>query len=128
MADIDLTLETRQSIIAHLTPRITGAGVYGEFTPANVAWPFVKYGSTTTPYEDSCNDGSVILVDLHVFANGPSTDAVLLLSRQVLAAMSTWTGGDATWTGNIGPLADAPTGESAKWHVVVQFRVETVLP
>ena len=124
MADIDLTLETRQSIIAHLTPRITGAGVYGEFTPANVDWPYIKYNSSTTPYEDSCHDGSVILVDLHVFANGPSTDAVLLLAKQVLAAMSSWTGGDATWTGNIGPLAD--NVEASKWHLVVQFRVETV--
>lgn len=125
MADIDLTLETRQSIIAHLTPRITGAGVYGEFTPANVPWPFIRYSSSTTPYEDSCHDGSVILVDLHVFANGPSTDAVLLLARRVLSAMSTWTDGDATWLGNIGPLADNP--ESTKYHVVVQFRVETVI-
>lgn len=124
MADIDLTLETRRSIIAHLTPRITGAGVYGEFTPANVAWPFIRYNSTTTPYEDSCHDGSVILVDLHVFANGPSTDAVLLLARQVIAAMATWTDGEATWTGNIGPLADNP--EASKWHVVIQYRVVTV--
>lgn len=126
MADIDLTLETRQSIIAHLTPQITVAGgVNGEFTPANVAWPFIRYSSSTTPYEDSCHDGSIILVDLHIFANGPSTDAVLLLAKQVLAAMSSWTGGDATWTGNIGPLAD--NVEASKWHVVVQFRVETVL-
>lgn len=125
MADIDLTLETRQSIIAHLTPRITGAGVYGEFTPANVAWPFIRYSSSTTPYEDSCHDGSVILVDLHVFANGPSTDAVLLLAKQVLAAMSSWTGGDATWTGNIGPLADNP--EASKWHYVIQYSVVNVL-
>lgn len=125
MADIDLTLETRQSIIAQITGAVN-ADVYGEFTPANVAWPFIRYSSSTTPYEDSCNDGSVILVDLHVFANGPSTDAVLLLARQVLVAMSSWTGGDATWLGNIGPLADNP--EASKWHSVVQFRVETVQP
>jgi hypothetical protein len=123
--DIDLTLETRQSIIAHLTPRITGAGVYGEFTPANVPWPFIRYSSTTTPYEDSCSDGSTILVDLHVFANGPSTDAVLRLAKQVIAAMSSWTEGESTWLGNVGPLADNP--EASKWHVVVSFRVETVV-
>jgi len=98
--------------------------VYGEFNPANVAWPFIRYGSTTTPYEATCWDGNTILVDLHVFANGPSTDAVLLLAKQVLAAMATWTDGEATWTGNIGPLADNP--EASKFHVVVQFRVETV--
>lgn len=125
MADIDLTLETRQSIIAHLTPRIVGASVNGEFTPANIAWPFIRYSSTTIPYEDSCHDGSTILVDLHVFANGPSTDTVLGLAKQVLTAMETWTGGEATWTGNIGPLADNP--ESTKYHVVVQFRVVNVL-
>jgi hypothetical protein len=125
MADVDLTLETRRSIIAHLTPRVSGSGVYGEFTPANVPWPFIRYSSTTTPYEDSCHDGSVILVDLHVFANGPSTDSVLGLGKQVLAAMATWTDGEATWTGNIGPLADNP--ELSKWHLVVQYQVTTIL-
>lgn len=125
MADVDLTLETRRSIIQHLTPRITGAGVYGEFTPAKVVWPFIRYSSVTTPYEDSCHDGSVILVDLHVFAGGNSTDLVLGLGRQVLSAMETWTDGEATWLGNIGPLADNP--EASLWHLVVQFRVETVL-
>lgn len=125
MADIDLTLETRQSIIAHLSPRIAGASVNGEFTPANIAWPFIRYSSTTVPYEDSCLDGSTILVDLHVFANGPATDTVLGLAKQVIEAMETWTGGDATWLGNIGPLADNP--ESSKWHVVVQYSVVNVL-
>lgn len=124
MSDVDLTLETRQSIVEHLGPTLGGATVYGEFTTADVAWPFIRYSSRTVPYEDSCKSGSTIAVDLHVFADGPSTDAVLTIAKAVLARMGEWVDGDADWLGNIGPLPDNP--EQSKWHVVVQFSVLNV--
>jgi len=120
MSDVDLTLDARRSIVGHLAGAV-GADVYGEFTPSDVAWPFVRYGGTTVPYEDSCSDGVTLLVSLHVFANGPATDGVLTLARQIVERMESWSGGDATWTGNVGPLADNP--EASKWHVVVQYSV-----
>lgn len=124
MPDVDLTLETRQSIVSHLGPTLGGAVVYGEFTPGDVPWPFIRYGSNTTPYEDSCKVGSTVAVDIHVFADGPTTDAVLALAKLVVARMSSWAGGDADYLGNIGPLADNP--EASKWHVVVQYSVLNV--
>lgn len=124
MPDVDLTLDTRQAIVAHLGPTLGGATVYGEFTAADVSWPFIRYESTSVPYEDSCKTGSTVTVSLHVFADGPSTDAVLILAKQVVARMATFTGADADYLGNIGPLADNP--EATKWHVVVRYSVLNV--
>lgn len=121
MRDVDFTLETRQAVVSHLGPTLGGATVYGEFTTGDVAWPFIRYAGTSTPYEDSCKVGSRVAVDLHVFADGPATDAVLLLAKQVVARMASFTEAEADYLGNIGPLADNP--EATKWHVVVRYSI-----
>lgn len=126
----DYTLQVRQSVVAHLrsyaplTALIAQARIYGEQTPADVQWPFIRYGSTTLPFEATCWSGSQQNVDIHVFANGPFTDAVLRASAQVVEAMKTWSMPgivDAEWLGNIGPLTDDAGPD--KYHVVVQFRL-----
>ena len=129
----DYTLQVRQAVVAHLrsyaplTDLISQSRIYGEQTPADVQWPFIRYGSTTLPFEATCWSGSQQNVDIHVFANGPFTDAVLRASAQVVAAMESWappagTGiVDAEWLGNIGPLTDDAGPD--KYHVVVQFRL-----
>lgn len=128
MSTTDRTLAVRRAVVAHLksyaplTAYISAPSIYGEQPPTNAAWPFIKYSSTTLPYEATCWSGSTHLVSIHVFCNGPFTDAVLNASAAVVEAMKVFDG-DVEWDGNIGPLQDIPVGEASKWHVVVQFRI-----
>lgn len=129
----DLTLNVRRAVVAHLhsyaplTALVSAARIYGEQPPANPQWPFITYSSTTLPYEAVCGSGSQITVSVHVFCNGPYTDAVLQASAQVVEAMRTLDTYECEWIGNIGPLRDSPPDEQAKYHVVVQFRVTEVV-
>lgn len=134
----DYTLQVRRAVVARLkayaplTALIAAASIYGEQAESNPKWPFIRYGSTTLPYDAQCWSGSRHLVDVHVFCNGPYTDAVLAAAAQVLAAMDEWQPPTGTgiveleWAGSIGPLRDSPESEAAKYHVVVQFSVTVV--
>lgn len=116
----DYTLEVRQAVVGHLTQQLTGVDVYGEFVPANPSWPFIRYSSTTLPWEATCYSGSQVAADVHVFANGPSTDQAATIAAEVVQAMGSLVAGEVEWVGNIGPLPDEGPD---KWHIVVQFRI-----
>lgn len=133
----DNTLRVRQSIVAYLrsyaplTALVTSSRIYGEEPPANVTWPFIRYSSTTLPYDATCWSGSTHLVSIHVFCNGPFTDAVLRAAAQVVEAMKAYEPDgtiEVEWAGNIGPLRDSPETEASKYHVVVQFNVTLLAP
>lgn len=131
----DYTLQVRKAVVSHLkgfaplTALVAASRIYGEQPEVNPVWPFIRYDSTTLAYEATCWSGSQHLVNVHVFANGPYTDAVLNAAAQVVQAMATWTPPmgtgvvDCEWVGNIGPLRDSPESESAKYHVAVQFNL-----
>lgn len=133
----DNTLRVRRAVVSHLksyaplTALVASSSIYGEQPPANPAWPFIRYGSTTLPYEATCWSGSTHLVDIHVFANGPYTDAVLNAHAQVIEAMKGFVPDGAIeveWANSIGPLRDSPPAEAAKYHMVAQFNVTLVGP
>lgn len=118
---IDYTLAVRRAVVGHLISNVTlvpAANIYGEFVVANPSWPFIRYSSSTLPWEATCYDGSQVAADIHVFANGPSTDQAANIAAEVVRVMDTLPGAD--WVGNIGPLRDEGPD---KWHIVVQFRI-----
>lgn len=121
---IDYTLAVRQAVVTHLISDMTllpAANIYGEFVKANPPWPFIRYSSSTLPWEATCYDGSQVAADIHVFANGPSTDQAANIAAEVVRVMDSLPGaGEVQWVGNIGPLRDEGPD---KWHIVVQFRI-----
>lgn len=119
----DFTLPVRQAIVARLKAQMTtlpADSIYGEYVPANPAWPFIRYSSSTLPWEATCYDGSQVSASVHVFTSGPSTDEALRIAAEVVSVLEGLPAGEAQWTGNIGPLTDEGPD---KWHVVVNFRV-----
>lgn len=121
---VDYTLEVRRAVVSHLIAGVTlvpAAQIYGEFVTANPPWPFIHYSSSTLPWEATCYDGSQVNADIHVFANGPSTDQAASIAAEVVRVMETLPAGEVQWLGNIGPLRDDAGPD--KWHIVVQFRI-----
>lgn len=111
---------------APLTSLIAAASIYPENPPANAQWPFIRYSSFAQPWGGQDYSGSVHFVDIHVFSNGPGTDNVHNAVAQVIEAIKAMAFpglADHEWLGTIGPLNDAPNGETYKWHSVVQFRM-----
>ena len=128
----EFSLVARRATVSHLksftplTALISANSIYPENTPANAAWPFIRYSSYSAPWTAQCYSGSTMFVDIHVFSNGPGTDNVHNAAAQVLEAMKTldFAGmAECEWQGTIGPLNDAPSGETYKWHSIVQFRI-----
>lgn len=120
----DYTLAVRRAVVGHLNANVTlvpAARIYGEYVVANPTWPFLRYSSTTLPWEATCYDGSQVNADIHVFANGPSTDQAANIAAEVVRVMETLSAGEVQWLGNIGPLRDDAGPD--KWHIVVQFRI-----
>lgn len=120
---VDFTLEVRQAAVARLIAQMTtlpAANIYGEYVPANPPWPFIRYSSSTLPWEATCYKGSQVSVSVHVFTSGPSTDEALRIAAEVVSVLEGLPAGEAEWTGNIGPLPDEGPD---KWHVIVNFRV-----
>lgn len=113
----DYTLAVRQAVVGHLTQQMTDVNVYGEKPPADPSWPFLRYSSSTLPWEATCHDGSQVNFDIHVFANGPFTDQAATIAAGVVDVLE---GFGADWLGNIGPLTDEGPD---KWHIIVQFRI-----
>jgi len=128
----DNSLLVRRETILHLksfaplTSLIAATSIYPENAPANATWPFIRYSAFSQPWGGQDYSGSVHFVDIHVFSNGPGTDHVHNAAAQVIEAMKSleFAGrADREWIGTVGPLNDAPTGETFKWHSIVSFRV-----
>lgn len=128
----DLSLDIRKAIVAHLradtsvTNLVPAERIYGEQPAVSVPdWPFIRFGMPiAAPWEATCYDGSQNRVTLHVFAEGPGTDAVARIAASVVASMGNWepalfedAGGG--WVGTQ-ILEDE---EPEKLHAVVQFDV-----
>ena len=109
-----------------LTALIAAAKIFPENPPSDAPWPRVQYSSFSQPWGGTGYSGSVHFVDAHVFFNGPGTDNVHNAVAQVIEAIKAMSFpglADHEWLGTIGPLNDAPSGETYKWHSVVQFRI-----
>lgn len=132
-------LKVRQAIITRLRQVVPAAGVgmsalsiYGEESPPDPAWPFIRYGlPSETIYEASgWGVGSEQDVTIHAFARGPGMDNVTALAAAVVAALDNsqlaveplgllgidWT--ETTY------LRDTP--EASDYHAVIRFTVGTL--
>ena len=131
----DYSLEVRRSIIAHLqgfgalTSLVAAASIHGEEVPANPDWPFMRYGlSDDDAFEATGWDGSEHAVTLHAFSNGPYTDAVKRIAKQVVKAMETWSAPAGTgivaaeWRGTTTIRDSGPT-EQSKYHSIIRFEI-----
>lgn len=133
---IDNALETRTAIINHfaayspLTALVPASSIYGVRTPAEPAWPFIRFGAPlTTPYEAVCWDGAEHSITVHVFAEGEDDFPVGEIVKQVVEAMKTLTDVNvlfvnSEWvTTNIIP----DNAEATNWHGIVTFNVVSIL-
>ncbi len=128
----DNSLLVRRETVSHLksfgplTALIAAVSIYPENSPSDAKWPFIRYSAFALPWGGTEYVGSQHNVDIHVFSNGPGTDNIHNAAAQVVEAMKSlaFPGlAEAEWLGNVGPLDDAPSGETMKWHTVVSFRV-----
>lgn len=131
----DYSLEVRQSIVARLkafaalTSLVSANSIYGEETAADPKWPFIRYGlSDAAPFEATGWDGSEHDVAIHAFANGPYTDAIEAIARQVVEAMKAWQAPAGTgivsaeWIGKT-VIRDSPPEQKAKYHAIIRFTI-----
>lgn len=127
---IDLSLEIRRAIVAHLradatvTALVPAARIYGEFAVSDV-FPFIRMGyPATAQFEATGWDGSEADFAIHVFADGPGTDAVLTIAKRVVASMTNFAPASID-----GAFADwlrtdvVPDVVPEKLHAIVVFRV-----
>lgn len=131
----DYSLEVRKSIVVHLkafgplVALVAAASIHGEEAPADPDWPFIRYGlSDDAAFEALGWDGSEHAVTIHAFSNGPYTDAVKRITKQVIEAMKTWQAPTGTgivaaeWEGTT-MLRDSGPNEASKYHAVIRFAV-----
>lgn len=127
---IDLSLEIRRAIVAHLkadatvTALVPANRIYGEFA-ASDQFPFIRMGySATAQYEAQGWDGSEGDFAIHIFAGGPGTDAILTIAKRVVASMTAFApasieGAYADWL----RTDVVPDEVPQKLHAIVVFAV-----
>lgn len=123
----DLTLPTRQAIVAHLradtdvTDTAMGVRFYGERTPATVAWPFGRYGQTSLGQLGGA-------IPLHFFSKAQFTDEVATIMAAVVLSLDgkvlTLEGGrklHLTWPDAGGSQIIPDADEANAWHGIVRL-------
>ena len=129
----DFSIEVRKAVLAHLRADITvtalvpAVRIYGEQPAAAVPdWPFIRYGyPIAAPWEATCYDGSEHRATIHAFARGPSTDAVGLITKRIIASMGNFQPAlfqdlGRGWIGS----TILPDGDEAEdFHAVIEFEI-----
>jgi len=129
----DWSLEVRRAFVANLrgaagvTALVSAGYIFGEFVVADIPadQPFIRMGySAGDQFEATGWDGSEHDFTVHVFAPGPSTDAVLTIANAVIAAAENMTVGgidgfSADWVRTI----TLPDEVAERLHAVVTFSV-----
>ncbi len=130
-------LTVRQAIVARLradaalTALVSAVRICGEEVPANLVWPFIRYGMPSeTRYEQSCGEGADQSIDLHVFARGPGMDACTAICAAVRDALA----GDVLAVDPLGLIAIdyiggrvlVDGGEAGAYHGVLQYEITTI--
>lgn len=131
---IDLSLELRKAVVAHLrgdaniTTLVPSAKIYGEFA-ASEDFPFIRIGYASAQGFDATGpwNGSESDLTIHVFADGPGTDAVMTIAKRVVASMANFAPvtislADCEWL-RTDVVPDVVAG---KLHAIVVFRVVAV--
>lgn len=131
----DLSLEIRRAIVAHLradatvTAIVPAERIYGEWpTVTDPEWPFIRMGyADAEAFEASGWSGSESGFTIHVFADGPGTDAVQTIAKRVQRSMENYApmSLDGSWSEwrRTNVMPDVVAG---KLHAVLMFDVTAV--
>jgi hypothetical protein len=130
----DLSLEIRRAIVAHLradasvTALVPAERIYGEWpTVTDPDWPFIRMGySDAAAFEASGWSGSESGFTIHVFAEGPGTDAVQTIAKRVQRSMEAFEPlSVASWSEwrRTNVMPDVVAG---KLHAVLMFDVTAI--
>lgn len=135
MTVADLSLDLRRAVVAHLRADdalialVPSASIYGEFATSDV-FPFIRMGySTATGFETSGGwSGSDHDFTIHVFADGPGTDAVYRICAAVVASMEEFEPAllglpQSEWISTV----VLPDVVAEKLHGVVRYRLAVVI-
>lgn len=129
----DLTFPVREAVVrflraeGSLTALIAASRIYGQEVPPNAEYPYVRFGAPTAlPREWSCEDGSTVTADLHIFARNEAEACVI--AQEIVTVLDDarldlggGRGAVARWTG--GPTMRDPEDEEL-WHAVRTFDYE----
>jgi hypothetical protein len=133
---VDLTFPVREATVAFLraqlslTALIPAGKIFGQMQPPNTPYPFVRFGGPgATPLEYSCQNGSTVAGDLHIFAENEAeaevigTELVLVLDGMHIDLDG---GGnmDVRW---IGAQSLRDPDEADIWHKIESFEFEAGL-
>lgn len=129
---VDLTLDVREAGVvllrgSTLTALMPASSIYGQDTPVNPPYPRVNFGQPATfPLEYSCQDGSTVTADLHVWSESEAECCAIaaeLVEVMDGARLDLGGGVEATarWTG--GQMFRDPADNSL-WHGVRTFDFE----
>lgn len=128
----DYTLEIRKAVMAHLIGGAVAIGVpaariYGVQPPANPTWPLIRYGlPITTPYENSCGEGTEARVTIHVFARGDDEEPCATIGKAVVARMSALgsiSGLSLIDNTHVSSQILRDSDEAGEYHGVIEFRL-----
>jgi hypothetical protein len=138
MTDRDHTLALRQAIVEKLKANgsavagLVEGRVYGQKSPADPTFPFVRYGvPSTSPYEATgWFPGSSHSIALHAFSQGPGEDKCAALAAAIVAELED----DDLPLEDVGLVAIEwvstqvlpDLGATDAWHAVIRFSAETV--
>lgn len=125
----DPTLPLRQAVItalradADLAALLPAERIYGERTPSEVTWPFVRYGQTDVGQVSG-------RLPLHVFSKSQFTDEAAEIAAAIVnaldgKALDLGSGRRATpvWPENGGTQIIPDAAEADAWHAIIRFDV-----
>ena len=132
----DYTLEIRKQTVAclrayvPLVALVAASRIYGEETPVDPVWPFIRYGlPDSEPFDATGWSGSGGLVRLHAFQNGPYTDRILTIRKHIVDAMMNTlippggTGVTQLEFVRAQLVTDTPAAELSKYHDIIDFDI-----
>ena len=133
---LDHTLALRKAIVKKLlaagsaTRALVSTRVYGQKSPADPTYPFVRYGAPlTSSFEAQRREGSEHSILIHAFADGPGEDKCANLAAAIVADLNT----DDLPLEGLGlvgiqweqtqVIVDPPRTDG--WHGLIRFRATT---
>ncbi len=130
----DLSLPLRQAIVAHLrgdasvTALVPANRIFGEWATGEPAWPFIRMGyPDADAFEATGWSGSEHDFQVHVFAEGPGTDAILTIARRIQASMENFAPAsmDGAWA-DFRRQVTIPDVVAGRLHAILTWQIYAV--
>lgn len=117
------SLSLRQAIIqrlradANVTALVAADNIYGQRSPAVIAWPFVRYGA---PSETPIRKGTQIRITLHAFSHATFEDEASNICAALQASLEDAAidlgGGLTAYMTYVGSQIMSDLAEADAWH------------